>query len=288
LAPPRDSRFRPLLVLGVFLAGWWLAPVALRSFSRQGFAAFETPVALAYSRVKDLQDFWSLRDQGSAALVQAGLDLAHQNADLQVQLQQANAWRGEAARLGALLQMPPEPGFRYEFARVIRRDETSWWQQLEIRKGRLAGLAPGQGVVFAGGVVGRIQSADDFTAVVELASSPTFRVAANLGTDTNPVIYQGLGTQPPGSPGGEVREVPPGIIISEDNPARLVTSSLGGVFPQGLTLGDVGRLEPGSDGLFQAGAVRLDPELATLREVAVLVPIPASEYSAPPPTQKTK
>ena len=34
---PRASRFRPLLVLALFLAAWWLAPVAVRSFSRDQF-----------------------------------------------------------------------------------------------------------------------------------------------------------------------------------------------------------------------------------------------------------
>jgi rod shape-determining protein MreC len=52
-----------------------------------------------------------------------------------------------------------------------------------------------------------------------------------------------------------------------------VTSGLGGVFPAGLTLGTVTKVEPSTDGLFKTGNVQLDPNLASLTEVTVLVPL---------------
>jgi rod shape-determining protein MreC len=276
LASTRASRFRPLLVLALFLAGWWLAPVAVRNFSRASFSLFEAPGWLAYSRVKDLQDYWGVRDHGQNDLIEAGRDATRQANAANLQVQQDAALRDDNDRLAALLQMPPEPGFRYEFARVIRRDETAWWQEIVIRKGRRAGLAVGQGVVFAGGVVGRIARVDDFTAVVELAGSPSFRVDANLGGDPNPVIFQGVTTAPFQAPAGEVRgevrNVSPSLTLTAGGALLLVTSNLGGVFPSGLPLGEVERLAPGDDGLFQTGVVKLDPRLADLHEVAVLVP----------------
>jgi len=39
-----------------------------------------------------------------------------------------------------------------------------------------------------------------------------------------------------------------------------------------LTIGDVVRVAPSADGLFKTGQVRLDPRLAELTEVTVLVP----------------
>jgi rod shape-determining protein MreC len=47
------------------------------------------------------------------------------------------------------------------------------------------------------------------------------------------------------------------------------------VFPPGLTLGTIGKLELGSDGLFQSGEVKLDDRLGSLTEVTVLVPLAA-------------
>jgi rod shape-determining protein MreC len=285
LVPPRASRIRPLLGLAVFLAVWWLAPVAVRSFSRASFSLFEAPGELAYSRLKDLQDFWSLRDHSQAELIEAGRDAQRHADDADLQLQQAATLADDNQRLSALLQLPMEPGFHYEYARVIRRDETTWWQQIIIRKGSVEGLAPGQGVVFADGVVGRIKDVDLYTAVVELANSPLFRVAANLGDDSShPAIFQGMDSAPLQGPVGEVREVQQDVTVSPGSPLTLVTSSLSGDFPQGLKLGTIDRLGPGADGLFQTGVVKLNPALANLHEVAVLVPDePNTNMPAPSP-----
>jgi rod shape-determining protein MreC len=285
LASTRASRFRPLLVLALFLAAWWLAPVALRSFSRASFSLFEAPGWLTYSRLKDLQDYWSLRDHGPNDLIEAGRDATRHANAAGLQVQQDAALRDDNDRLAALLQMPPEPGFRYEFARVIRRDETAWWQEIVIRQGRRAGLEVGQGVVFSGGVVGRIARVDEFTAVVELASSPAFRVDANIGDNPTPVIYQGITSAPFSPPHGEVRNVSQTIAITSGDTLRLVTSSLGGVFPSGLPLGEVSHLVLGDDGLFQTGTVNLDPRLADLHEVAVLVPNAAAPDAPLPPVK---
>lgn len=288
MASTRASRFRPLLVLALFLAAWWLVPVAVRNFSRASFSLFEAPGWLAYSRLKDLQDYWGLRDHGANDLIAAGRDATRQASAAQLQVEQDAALRDDNDRLAALLQMPADPGFRYVFARVIRRDETAWWQQITIRQGRRAGLEAGQGVVFAGGVVGRIARVDEFTAVVELASSPSFRVDANLGSDPNPVIFQGVTTTPFNQPHGEVRNVSPSFSLNGGDSTELVTSSLGGVFPSGLPIGQVSRLTLGDDGLFQTGVINLDPRLADLHEVAVLVPNIDATNSLPllPPQAK--
>jgi rod shape-determining protein MreC len=62
------------------------------------------------------------------------------------------------------------------------------------------------------------------------------------------------------------------VFANASNPKRLVTSGLGGVFPPGLSLGVVNKVEPSTDGLFKSGEVQLDPRLSTLVEVTVLVP----------------
>jgi len=46
--------------------------------------------------------------------------------------------------------------------------------------------------------------------------------------------------------------------ITPGMPLQLLSSKLSGVFPAGLTLGEVERLEPGSDGVSKSGVVKLD------------------------------
>jgi cell shape-determining protein MreC len=73
------------------------------------------------------------------------------------------------------------------------------------------------------------------------------------------------------------------VVATPDNPLTLVTSNLSGDFPQGVKLGTIDRLGPGADGLFQTGVVKLNPQLANLHEVAVLVPDEPMIKAVPPP-----
>jgi rod shape-determining protein MreC len=150
---------------------------------------------------------------------------------------------------------------------------SGWWQQLVIRKGANYDIPIGAPVVYSGGVVGRVREVHAYTAVVDLVTSPRVRLAATIEDDPRPVSYQG-GLNPPLAPArGIVEFVPPDLITYSTAPRRLVTSGLGGVFPAGLTIGYVSRLEASTDGLFQSGEVSLDPRLSELTEVTVLVPL---------------
>jgi rod shape-determining protein MreC len=101
------------------------------------------------------------------------------------------------------------------------------------------------------------------------------RIAATAEGDTRPISYQG-GVNPSFGPAfGAVEYVPLDVFVTASTPRRLVTSGLGGVFPPNLTIGYLTRVEPGSDGLFKSGEVRLDAGLSSLNEVTVLVPEPA-------------
>jgi rod shape-determining protein MreC len=132
-------------------------------------------------------------------------------------------------------------------------------------------------VVFAGGVVGRVTEVHRYTSVVDLITSPTLRLAASVEGDTRPVSYQGGLNASFGSPRGTVDFVPLDVYASPSAPKHLVTSGLGGIFPPGLSLGDIIRLEPSADGLFKSGEVRLDPRLGDLTEVTVLIPLNPEE-----------
>lgn len=142
-----------------------------------------------------------------------------------------------------------------------------------IRRGYDDGIRVGDGVVYRDGVVGRIVEVHKYTSVVELVSSASFRVAAHVDTDMRPVTYVGKPAPVFRDPGGEATNVPADIIADTAKPRRLVTSRLGGAFPDGLTIGFMRKMEPEPDGLFQRSEVLLNPSLVSLQEVAVLVPL---------------
>lgn len=275
MLPQRFDQAKPFLTLAVVLFAWLLLPTAVKRYARIGFFELQAPVETAASYVRDIQDYWALKTRGKDELIEAGRDLVRLNAAYEARLQQDASLRGEIERLERLLKLPTPPGFRAEPARVVKRDFSSWWQQLVIRKGRNYGLVEGAPVIYAGGVVGRVREVFAYTAVVELVGSPGVRIAATAEGDTRPISYQG-GVNPSFGPAfGTVEYVPLDVFVTASSPRRLVTSGLGGVFPPNLTIGYLTRVEPGSDGLFKSGEVRLDAGLSSLNEVTVLVPEPA-------------
>jgi rod shape-determining protein MreC len=258
-------------VLGIALAAWLVAPIGLKSIVRASFFEMTAPVEVASSYAADLQQFWALKLHSTDDLITAGRDMARLNASYSVSVQENGELRAEVERLQALLKMPADDRFHFEHARVASRDFSGWWQQMIIRKGADYGIPAGAPVVYSGGVVGRISEVHAFTSVVQLTSDPGLRLAAVVDGDTRPISYQGAENQVFGSPKGVIEFVPLDIYASQSVPKRLATSGLGGVYPPGLTIGRITHVESSADGLFKTGEVELDPRLAELTEVTVLI-----------------
>ncbi len=250
-----------------------VVPLVVKSLARVSFYEFQAPALLSASYMRDLQEYWSLRVQSKDELIAAGRDLAHTNARYELGIRENESLRTEVERLERLLNLPVHEGYRYEIARVARRDFSIWWQQLWIRKGANHGIPVGAPVVFTGGAVGRVREVHSTMSVVDLISSPNVRLAANFAGDNRPVAYLGIPDQSFANPRGRVQFVPGDITASPAAPAQLVTSGLGGVFPPGLPIGRIQRLTMGPDGQFKEGEVVLDERLSSLSEVAVLVPL---------------
>ncbi len=271
----RSQRFdqaRPFVTLGLAFAVWLLAPVALRTLARASFFEMTAPIAAAASYAGDLQRFWALRLHSKPELIEAGRDLARVDASYALSVQQNSALEAEVTRLQGLLGMPPTEHFRFEHARVAERDFSGWWQRMVIRKGADYAISVGAPVVYSGGIVGRVSEVHAYTSVVQLVSDPGLRIAAVVEGDTRPVSYQGAENQVFGPARGVIEFVPLDIYASASEPKVLTTSGLGGVYPPGLTIGRIVHVESSEDGLFKTGEVELDPRLADLTEVTVLVP----------------
>jgi len=270
----RSQRFdlaRPFVTLGVAFAAWLVLPVAIKTFARASFFEMTAPVMVAASYASDLKRFWALRLHSKEELIEAGRDLARLGASYSLSVQQNGELQAEVERLQALLHMPPSPHYRFEHARVAQRDFSGWWQRMVIRKGADYGIPAGAPVVYSGGVVGRVTEVHAYTSVVELISDPGLRIAAVVDGDTRPISYQGAENPALGAARGVVEFLPLDVYASHTAPKRLVTSGLGGIYPPGLTIGQINHVEASADGLFKTGEVALDPRLADLTEVTVLV-----------------
>jgi rod shape-determining protein MreC len=269
----RIDQAKPFVVLGVIIAVWLIAPAVLKRFARASFFEFQAPIEVSASAVRDLQDFWALRTRSKNELIEAGQQLSRLNASYELAIQKNAALEGEIHRLEDLLGLPVFQDYRSETARVVRRSFGTWWQRLTIRKGSRHGIVKNAPVIFVGGVVGRVAEVHLYTSEVDLISTPGLRLAATLEGDTRPISYQGASKEAFGPFGGMIDFVPLDIFANTATPKRVVTSGLGGTFPSGLVIGKINKLEPSPDGLFKSGHVELDPRLADVTEVTVLVPI---------------
>lgn len=221
--------------------------------------------------LRDLQQYWILRNHSKRELIEAGRDIARLNAHYALKENEHLRLEYEVSRLEALFRLSSLPDYRYEIARVLQRDIHTWWQQMLIDKGRNENIPKAGGVVFSGGVVGRIREVYTSTSIVELVSSPDFRIAAHFERDARPFTYQGRLHLPFTAPVGQVCHIPLDLNTGVETSQRLVTSRLGGVFPTGLLIGTVHSLRPADNGLFLNGTVQLDKRLLSLKEVAVLI-----------------
>jgi rod shape-determining protein MreC len=255
--------------------------LAWKFLLRDTFQGFQAPLWDFGSRAADLGNYWQLRTGSREDLITAYRDASRLASGHKVLSDQPNQLSDERKRLLALkielnrlrkeLGISGPTHFQPIVARVTKRELNAWWQRLHLRKGELQGINKGDGVIFEGGIVGRVVETAKRSCVVQLATSPYFRIAANFRGDDRPVTFQGGGNHNFSSPFGKVKDAPTDISPTSTNPMQLVTSPLSDFFPAGIIIGETKDLQTDPNGLFRTGRIDMDDRLLTLREVTVLI-----------------
>ena len=272
MARIRLDRLTPIVTLFVFLIIWWLTPSFLKLFTQASFEEIQAPIWLATDRLEAIANNTVNKTKSKQELIDTISELKRQNAYYK-QIKNINEnYKAEINRLESILNLPSRDHFRYELAHVIQRNMGSWWQTIRINKGSKHGIQKGDAVIFIGGVVGRVAKTNYYTSQVDLLSNHSFRISASFINDNRPLFYQGKGTDLWGQPKGRIKNAPQDLTTNSARPLQLVTTGLGGTFPEGITIGQVPWLEPDNTGMFQAGEVQLDKRLLGIKEVAVLIP----------------
>ena len=112
-------------------------------------------------------------------------------------------------------------------AAVISRTTRGWWQQMELGKGALQGLAAGDAVLGPGGLVGRIQSVTPATSRVKLLTAPGNEIGVWLPRSRSHGLLVGLGTSRP-----QLRfiekdpQVRPGDLVSTSPASTLLPANV--------------------------------------------------------------
>jgi rod shape-determining protein MreC len=171
-------------------------------------------------------------------------------------------------------------------ARVIARSPSSWYQTVQINKGSSDGVRVDQPVVNAEGLVGKVKSVSDGNAVVMLLTDQDFGVSARTTRSGEP------GSVGPavGAPGDlrfelvpNAKEVRRGeMIITAGTTTSTKASALRSLYPRGILIGRVKRIETGEGELDRVIHVAPVANLRDLDLVEVLTE-PHAELRAETP-----
>lgn len=178
-----------------------------------------------------------------------------------------------AERLEALLLFPPPRQWQSQGARVIAREmgPVGVLESLMVDVGTGHGAVPDMPVATPRGLIGRVLRASSTAATVILINDPNSRIAVMGQKSRTPGILAGQGAREPLT----VLYIPVNSPMEVDE--LLVTSGLGGVFPPGLPVARVSRVERSDVSLFKAVQAEPQAVLRDLEEVLILTP------EAPPP-----
>lgn len=194
-------------------------------------------------------------------------------------LQGQNAALREAAaagqRLAALLEFRERPGPKTLAAQVVGRDATNWYRAIVLNKGERDGVHVEMGVVTPAGVVGRVTKTTPVTSMVLLITDPNSAVAGIIQRARDEGIVEGT---VPGR--ARMKYIP--LLSTVQVGDTVVTSGLTGVFPRGLAIGRITRIEKAEEELFQNAEIVPAVDFLKLEEVLVVTqPLPLREAGGP-------
>jgi rod shape-determining protein MreC len=221
--------------------------------------------------VRGVRGVWD----GYIALVHVREDnqrLLAENDRLKMQLRSNDEALKEADRLRQLYGLSDTGIGKFIVARVVGRDPSLSLQTVTIDRGLASGVKLNASVITPDGVVGRVMSVGNLSAVVQLITDAQSETAAMLRESRVQAIFKGTGGRDL-----ELDYIESDSDIVEGN--ELITSGLDRIHPKGLPIAKVISVNP-SPGLFKIVLARPMADMRRLEEVLIL-----PEYTEPVPEQ---
>jgi len=167
----------------------------------------------------------------------------------------------EGQRLKELLGLKEKLAYRTVAARVIGRNPSLLFKMVIINRGESDGVTIGSPVVTTTGVLGRVTEVSWNNARVLLIIDENSNISVRLEESRVEALLQGA------SSGCSLKYVPKTVGVKEGE--VVLTSGIGGVFPNGLPVGVVRRVDKKEAGLFQK--IEVTPYVDPLKVEEVLV-----------------
>ena len=256
------------ILLAVLLVSFLLLTVQTRGggTGRAGelMAIVLTPVQSLLVRVhRGALGFWAHYVDWKMARREV-VSLRGENEQLRVQALQAGETREENTRLRRLLVLRDRLPLATVAGEVIGREAGGWVRSLTVNRGRSDGIAQQTPVIMPDGLVGRVVQVHRGAAVIQLLNDPASTVGAVVQRTRTAGLVEG-------DAGGAVRfkfmardgaSVAPGDLV--------VTSGLGTLFPKGLPVGRVVKIEDKGSALFHFAVLAPAVDFSRVEEVLLV------------------
>ena len=238
--------------------GGWLEQV------RYVLNAAAYPIQLAVNSPSVAQRWFGELFEARDALREENVQLRAQARQLAIRTQRFEALVKENNELRGLKEALPPVAEKWMVAEVINVEFNSLRQRLVINRGTQNGVFKGQAVLSEGGLIGQTIHVGPWSAEVILITDPEHAVPVQLERSGVRTIAVGAGD----AEYLALPYLPDNADVKADD--SLVTSGLGGVFPQGYPVAKVAEVL--RDAVPSLGRVRAKPlaQLASEREVMLI------------------
>jgi rod shape-determining protein MreC len=193
--------------------------------------AIARPVAVANRAIADLKEFATLRQDNARLREENTRLLAWQTA--------ARRLENENDRLRELSQFREGPEASFITARIVGDSVSAYVRGALLNAGRKVGVTPGQAVVTAEGLAGRVAEVGDNSARVLFVTDFNSRLPVQIERTRERAILAGDNS-------GLMRLTLAQTLQGVQRGDRIVTSGHGGSFPVGIPVGEVVQADGGS------------------------------------------
>jgi rod shape-determining protein MreC len=170
----------------------------------------------------------------------------------------------ENRRLKKLLDLRASHEFPSVAAQVVGEDAVGWYRTLFINRGLDDGVHPDMPVTVAEGVVGRVVNSSSDMSRIILLTDPNHSVDCRVARTRDRGVLSGRLER-----GCILRYI---NLKSDIRPGdEVVTSGLDGIFPRGLPIGKVAKVEKGTQGLFLEARIVPSVDFSEIEEVLVIL-----------------
>ena len=266
-----DNRGR-LLIIVLIVTSLFLITLDLRGVKvidgvRVGTQTALTPVQKAGSwLISPLRNFIS--DVTHLGRTRNQIErLKSENDRLRLKLQNRKTADAQLSQLKGVLDLAGKAGFKVVSARVISQgSSTSFAQTITIDAGTNSGIKKNMTVISGYGLVGVVKYAYPNSALVQLASDPSFRIGARIAGSQQIGILSGQGTRK-------------GVLQLLDNTTQVSVGDVivargsqnGRPFVPGVPIGEVTKVDNSPGSVTQTADVKFYTNFTSLGVVSVVI-----------------